>query len=70
MRSTKKKVSQSFRAGLLYPVGRIGRLMRKNTAYSVSADAPVFMAAAIEYVCAELLDIAGEVCKKNGQRLL
>ena len=38
-------------------MGRIGRFMR-NYGYRVSADGPVVMAAVLEYLCAEILDIA------------
>ena len=57
-------MTQSLRAGITFPVGRIGRYMRKGSAHSLSGgrvgrDAPVFMAAVMEYICAEILEIAG-----------
>ena len=45
-------------------MGRIGRFMR-NYGYRVSADGPVVMAAVLEYLCAEILDIAAIECKNN-----
>ena len=37
----------------------------------VGAEAPVFMAAIMEYLCAEILEIAGEMCKEaRKQRLM
>ena len=67
-----KKVTyktQSSRAGLVFPVGRIGRYMRQNKYCSrVSIDAPVFIAAVLEYLCAELLEAVGEECKHEEKK--
>ena len=49
----------------MFPVGRIGRYMRDrkwSKSNRVSADAPVYLAAAMEFLCAELLEIAGQSC--------
>jgi histone H2A len=55
-----KKFSKSVRAGLKFPVGRIERFLRKGRyATRVSAGAPVYMAAVIEYIMAEVLELAG-----------
>ena len=54
-------MTQSFRAGLVFPVGRIGRYIREKCPHlKVGKTGPVFMAAVIEYLCAEILEIAGE----------
>ncbi|CAF1601065.1 unnamed protein product, partial [Didymodactylos carnosus] len=58
---SKKKVSsqtRSSRAGLQFPVGRIHRLLRKGH-YSerVGAGAPIYMAAVLEYLSAEILEL-------------
>ena len=50
-------------------MGRIGRFMRKYD-YRVSADAPVVMAAVLEYLCAEILDIAAIECKNNSLKTI
>lgn len=53
-------VSSSKRAGLTFPVGRIGRYLRKGGyASRVSATAPVYLAAVLEYLTAELMELAG-----------
>ena len=54
-----KAKSRSSRAGLQFPVGRIHRLLRKgNYAERVGAGAPVYMAAVMEYLAAEVLQLA------------
>ena len=51
-----KSKSRSTRAGLQFPVGRIHRLLRKgNYAERVGAGAPVYLAAVMEYLAAEVL---------------
>jgi histone H2A len=45
----------SSKAGLQFPVGRIGRFLKKGKyASRVGAGAPVYMAAVLEYLCAEI----------------
>jgi histone H2A len=52
----KKAVTRSVRAGLQFPVGRIGRYLKKGR-YSqrVGTGAPVYLAAVLEYLAAEVL---------------
>ena len=64
-KGTKSK-SRSSRAGLQFPVGRIHRLLRKgNYAERVGAGAPVYMAAVLEYLSAEILELAGNAARDN-----
>jgi len=64
MAAGKTKVSRSKRAGLVFPVGRIGRLVKKGTALKrVSANAPVYVAAVTEYIMAEILELAVDSAK-------
>ncbi|VDP99522.1 unnamed protein product [Trichobilharzia regenti] len=59
-RSRTKAKTRSARAGLYFPVGRVHRLLRKgNYAERVHAGAPVYLAAVLEYVAAEVLKLAG-----------
>ena len=53
--SGKKAVSRSAKAGLQFPVGRIARFL-KNGKYAtrVGAGAPVYLAAVLEYLAAEV----------------
>ncbi|XP_053928816.1 uncharacterized protein LOC104057266 isoform X3 [Cuculus canorus] len=61
-----KAKSRSSRAGLQFPVGRVHRLLRKgNYAERVGAGAPVYMAAVLEYLTAEILELAGNAARDN-----
>lgn len=62
------KKSRSKRAGLQLPVGRINRYLREGR-YSkrIGDDAPVFLAAVMEYLTAEVLDLAITVAWQDGK---
>uniref|UniRef100_A0A8C8YBK6 Histone H2A n=1 Tax=Panthera leo TaxID=9689 RepID=A0A8C8YBK6_PANLE len=61
-----KAKSRSFKAGLQFPVGRVHRLLRKgNYAERVGAGAPVYLAAVLEYLTAEILELAGNAARDN-----
>jgi histone H2A len=61
-----KSKSRSSRAGLQFPVGRVHRLLRKgHYAERVGAGAPVYLAAVLEYLAAEILELAGNAAKDN-----
>jgi histone H2A len=62
----KKAVSKSAKAGLQFPVGRIARYLKKGK-YSdrVGAGAPVYLAAVLEYLAAEVLELAGNAARDN-----
>lgn len=52
----KKPVSRSVKAGLQFPVGRIGRYLKKGRyAKRVGTGAPVYLAAVLEYLAAEVI---------------
>ena len=61
-----KSKSRSTRAGLQFPVGRVHRMLRKgNYAVRVGAGAPVYLAAVLEYLSAEVLELAGNAARDN-----
>ncbi|XP_062846396.1 histone H2A-like [Trichomycterus rosablanca] len=61
-----KAKTRSSRAGLQFPVGRVHRLLRKgNYAHRVGAGAPVYLAAVLEYLTAEILELAGNAARDN-----
>ena len=64
-----KAKSRSSRAGLQFPVGRVHRFLRKgNYAKRVGAGAPVYLAAVLEYLTAEILELAGNAARDNKSR--
>ena len=61
-----KAKTRSFRAGLQFPVGRVHRyLKRGNYAERIGAGAPVYLAAVLEYLSAEILELAGNAARDN-----
>lgn len=62
-------VSRSRRAGLCFPVGRIHRhLKRRIPRKRIGGTAVVYLAAILEYLTHEVLDLAGEAVKMMNQR--
>ncbi|KAH9036189.1 histone-fold-containing protein [Lactarius hengduanensis] len=64
--TTGKGQSRSAKAGLQFPVGRVHRLLKRgNYAQRVGAGAPVYLAAVLEYLAAEILELAGNAARDN-----
>ncbi|KAH0726841.1 hypothetical protein KY285_002543 [Solanum tuberosum] len=62
----KKSVTKSIKAGLQFPVGRIGRYLKKGRyAQRVGSGAPIYLAAVLEYLAAEVLELAGNAARDN-----
>ena len=58
--------TRSAKAGLQFPVGRLHRHLRKgNYAQRIGAGAPVYLAAVLEYLAAEILELAGNAARDN-----
>ena len=65
----KTQMSRSSRAGLTFPVGRIHRLLKKgNYAHRVGNGSAVYLTAVLEYLCAEILELAGNASRDNKKR--
>ena len=61
-----RAVSRSSKAGLQFPVGRIARHLKQGRfSERVGAGAPVYLAAVLEYLAAEVLELAGNAAKDN-----
>ena len=59
-------MSRSAKAGLQFPVGRVARFIRNaRVASRVGAGAPVYLAAVLEYLTAEILELAGNAARDN-----
>lgn len=53
--TTTKKVSQSAKAGLEFPMNKVAHFLKKgNYADHVSAGSPVYLTAVLEYLAAEV----------------
>lgn len=61
-----KSTSRSQKAGLRFPVGRVARFL-KNGRYAqrVGSGSPVYLSAVLEYLTAELLELAGNAARDN-----
>ncbi|KAJ2382914.1 histone H2A [Coemansia sp. RSA 2559] len=58
--------SRSSKAGIQFPVGRIHRHLRRgNYAQRIGGGAPVYLAAVLEYLTAEILELAGNAARDN-----
>lgn len=61
-----KQISRSSKAGLSFPVGRIARMLKHGRyAERVGIGAPVYLAAVLEYLVTEILEIGVMVVKQN-----
>ncbi|GAA6027418.1 hypothetical protein JCM8097_007848 [Rhodosporidiobolus ruineniae] len=61
----KQAISASKRAGLEFPVGRIRKYLKQSHRDRLSATAPVFLAAVLEYLVAEICELAGNASRDN-----
>ena len=68
-KSTGKKITKSVRAGLQFPVGRIHRLLKQgNYSKRTGSGAGIYMAAVMEYLAAEILELAGNAARDNKKK--
>ncbi|XP_055855694.1 uncharacterized protein LOC129918948 [Episyrphus balteatus] len=65
----KKHRARSNRAGLNFPVSRVLRYLRKGRyAEHIQVGASVYMTAALEYLVAEILELAGNCATQNKRK--
>ena len=61
-----KRKSRSAKAGVQFPVGRIHRLLRQSQrGCRIAVFAPIYLAAVLEYLTAEILELAGNAARDN-----
>ncbi|XP_074294369.1 histone H2AX-like [Silene latifolia] len=61
-----KSVTRSAKAGLQFPVGRIARYLKKGRyAQRLGSGSPVYLSAVLEYLAAEVLELAGNAARDN-----
>ncbi|KAJ3288790.1 Histone H2AX [Borealophlyctis nickersoniae] len=58
--------SRAAKAGLQFPVGRVHRYLKRGRyAERIGSGAPIYLTAVLEYLVAEILELAGNAAKDN-----
>lgn len=61
-----QRISLAKRAGTIFPVGRIRRYLKGCTHHQrIAVGAPIYQAAVMEYLSAEILELAGNAARDN-----
>lgn len=72
--AVKRKIqrrSRSEKAGLTFPVSRISRYLKRSCLKNrIAGGAPVFLGAVLEYLVAEVMEVAGNAARANNRRLI
>ena len=64
-----KKIGTSSRAGLILPITKIMKLMKKDRlAKQVGMRPAIVMTAVCEYICTEILDLASTIAQENNKK--
>ena len=62
------KISKTKRAGLTFSVSRIKNKLKKgNYSKTIGFGGPIFLAGVLEYLVAELVELAGNACRDNNK---
>lgn len=66
-----QRLSKSAKAGLVFPVSRLSRYLKKACLRKrIAVGAPVYLGAVLEYLAAEVLELAGNAARDNKKRLI
>lgn len=66
--SPKSRTAKQSKAGIVFPVTRLQNQLKKATGMRVNENAAVYMAAALEYITAEALELAGDQSFKGKRK--
>uniref|UniRef100_A0A0A9YHB0 Histone H2A n=1 Tax=Lygus hesperus TaxID=30085 RepID=A0A0A9YHB0_LYGHE len=68
-KASRKSGSRSARAGLIFPVGRVGSLLRRGQyARRIGTSGATYMAAVLEYLTAELLELSVKAAAQHSKK--
>ncbi|GET93930.1 histone H2A, putative [Leishmania tarentolae] len=68
-KASRKSGSKSAKAGLIFPVGRVGAMMRRGQyARRIGASGAVYLTAVLEYLTAELLELSVKAAAQSGKK--
>jgi histone H2A len=63
------RITRSQRAGVIFPVGRLHRYLKHSTPFlDISLGAPIYLAAVLDYLCSEILELAGNTALARKRR--
>ncbi|XP_032186458.1 histone H2A-beta, sperm-like [Mustela erminea] len=67
-RHRRHSLSRSMRAELQFPVSRVDRLLRQGCyAQRLSSSTPIFLTGVLEYLTANILELAGQEARNNNK---
>lgn len=67
---SEKPTTAAEKAGLQFSVSRTSNLLRRNISLRVGETASVYLAAVLEYICAEILELAGNNSKDHKMKTI